>query len=334
MKNKFLLIAFATLTAGLTAQVSKKVVVEHFTNSNCGNCASRNPGFYTNLNAQTNVIHLAIHPSSPYSSCVLSQHNATENDGRTNYYGIYGSTPRLVIQGSVIANGANYGSASIFTPYLSQTTPVSIKIYQYKYANDSIVAKIVVKTVATHTLNNAKLFIALAEESVNHTGSNGEPVHYDVFRKSLTGTSGFAITIPANVDDSIVYVNKSTINNAWDFSKIFTLAILQDATTKSVIQSEEVAATTNNVATGLSKNRFVNNSFNVFINERDLYINQSQLIENATFLLHDLTGRIIFTKTLENIKEKIDLSTVTSGIYIYQIKTKNDILKTDKLFIK
>lgn len=334
MKKNILLAVVFFVSINLKAQVAKKIIVEHFTNSNCSNCASRNPGFYSNYNNQTNAIHVAIHPSSPYSSCVLSQHNVTDNDGRTNYYGIYGSTPRLVIQGTVISNGANYSSASIFTPYLSQTTPVSIKIYQYKYSTDSIVAKIVIKAVATHTLSNAKLFVALAEETVNHTGTNGETIHYDVLRKSLTSTTGLAITIPNNVGDSVVYSNKSTVNNAWNFSKIFTLAILQDASTKSVIQAEATTATTNNIATGILHNTTVNNNFTVFTNEKELHIKQNQLIQNAVLSIYDLTGRLIFNKTLEGNYEKINLSDIPTNVYLYEIKNQNNILVTDKLFIK
>ena len=151
MKKTVLLFTLIFLSQLSYSQVPKKVVVEHFTNTKCSVCASRNPGFYTNYYAQTGVIHLAVHPSSPYSACVLSQHNAAENDARTNYYGIYGSTPRLVIQGVVISSGANYSSASIFTPYLGQQSPASIKIVQSKYGNDSIRSRIVIKTEATHS---------------------------------------------------------------------------------------------------------------------------------------------------------------------------------------
>ena len=207
-------VTLITLVQFVNAQVPKKVVVEHFTNTKCSICASRNPGFYTNLNSQTGVIHLAIHPSSPYAACFLSMHNPIENDGRTNYYGIYGGTPRLVIQGTVISSSVNYSSASIFTPYLGQTSPASIKIYQYKYGNDSIRSRIVIKTEATHTLTNLSLFVALAEDTINYTGSNGESVHYDVFRKSYTGTSGISVTLPAVVGDSVVYIKSSPTNIA------------------------------------------------------------------------------------------------------------------------
>ena len=116
MKNSFAcLVALLVFNLSSKAQVPKKVIVEHFTNTVCSVCASKNPGFYTNLKNQQGVIHLAVHPSSPYTSCILSKHNVSENDARTNYYGVYGATPRLAIQGVVIASNANYSSAAIFT---------------------------------------------------------------------------------------------------------------------------------------------------------------------------------------------------------------------------
>src|SRR5260221_7207968 len=78
------------------AQVAKKIIVEHFTNTDCSICAALDPGFYANLNAHPGVLHLSIHPSAPYPNGLLYKQNATANDARTNYYGVYGSTPRLV----------------------------------------------------------------------------------------------------------------------------------------------------------------------------------------------------------------------------------------------
>src|SRR5690606_20541686 len=110
------------------AQSPRKIIVEHFTNSNCSTCASRNPGFFANLNNHPEVLHMSVHPSAPYSNCLLYQQNATDNDARTNYYGIYGGTPRIVVNGNVVSASTNYSSASIFTNYLSQTSPASIRI--------------------------------------------------------------------------------------------------------------------------------------------------------------------------------------------------------------
>jgi len=334
MKRLFLhFLALITSVQILNAQVPKKIVVEHFTNTRCSVCASRNPGFYTNLNSQTGIIHLAVHPSSPYAACVLSMHNPVENDGRTNYYGIFGGTPRLVIQGVVILGGANYSSPAIFTPYLSQTSPASIKIYQYKYGNDSIRSRIVIKTEATHTLSNLSLFVALAEDTLNYTGSNGEPVHYDVFRKSLTGTSGVSVTLPAIVGDSVVYIKSSPANVAWSFSRISTLAILQDAATKAVVQSENSLAKTNNLTTGI-KNEFVNNTnASVYFSENNIKITQNKNVESLNFMLYNISGTILINKFVETQSENVNVSNLSPGVYLYRIKSINGFLKSGKLFI-
>jgi hypothetical protein len=334
MKKSILLIAFIYIAQLGYSQVPKKVVVEHFTNTKCSVCATRNPGFYTNYNAQSGVIHLAVHPSSPYSTCVLSQHNVLENDARTNYYAIYGSTPRLVIQGVVISSGANYNSASIFTPYLGQQSPASIKIAQSKYGNDSIRSRIVIKTEALHTLGNLKLFVALAEDTLNYTGSNGEPVHYDVFRKSLTGATGINITLPATVGDSVVYSNSSMVNGAWNFSKIFTLAILQEATSKAVVQAQSIPASSNSIITGISNLYLSNSTITAALTENGILVKQDKFSENNSITLYDITGRALFNRVLMTNIETIPVSEISAGIYLYSIKSKDSIIKTGKLFIQ
>ncbi len=334
MKKIFnLFVALFVVNQLASAQVPKKVVVEHFTNTKCSICASKNPGFYANLNNQSGVIHLAVHPSAPYPACFLSMHNPVENDGRTNYYGIYGGTPRLVIQGVVVPTNANYSSASIFTPYLGLTSPASIKIYQYKYGVDSIRSTIVVKTEAAHTLNNLSLFVALAEDTINYTGSNGEPVHYDVFRKSLTGTSGISIILPSVIGDSVFYSMSSPANVAWNFSKIFTLAILQDATTKAVVQSESITAATNNLTTGIESEPANDANVNVYFAENAINISHNSKLENLKFTLHDVSGRILINKIIESDSEKLNALNFSRGIYFYRINSTNGFLKTGKLLI-
>ena len=93
------------MTFPVIAQVEQKVIIEHFTNTRCGICASRNPAFYQTLAYYPQALHIAYHPSSPYSSCAFNMHNSSENDQRTYFYNIYGGTPRAVIQGEVVAPG-------------------------------------------------------------------------------------------------------------------------------------------------------------------------------------------------------------------------------------
>lgn len=330
---KTLFIAFLSIYSVAYSQVAKKVVVEHFTNTKCSICASKNPGFYTNLNNQPGLIHLAIHPSSPYSACVFSQHNVTENDGRTNYYNIYGGTPRLVIQGVVISGSANYNAASMFTPYLGQTSPASIKILQSKYGNDSIRSTIVIKTEAAHSLGNLKLFVALAEDTINYTGSNGEPRHYDVFRKSLTGATGVSVNLPVNIGDSVVYSMSSASNVAWNFSRIRTIAILQEATSKAVVQSESVLANSNNLTTGIYSLSAHDPGVTAFAFDNSIVVKQANYKENTAITVYDITGKVLISKTLTSAQETVSLPNISAGLYLYIIMSKESVIKTGKVII-
>lgn len=333
---KKILFPFAILFVAqlINAQVPKKVVVEHFTNTKCSVCASGNPGFYTNLNSQTGVIHLAIHPSSPYASCLLSMQNQPDNNARTNYYGVFGSTPVLVIQGSVISGGTDYSLPSMFTPFLGQTSPAMIKIRQAKFGNDSIRSTIVVKTVATHTLSNLSLFVALAEDTVFYTGTNGEPKHFDVFRKAYTGASGISITLPPTVGDSVVYTKSSPANVVWNFSRIYTMAILQNAATKEVVQSESIPANLNNLTTGIFNTTTLNESASVYVIDNNIIVKQEKITDNNVITIYDVTGRVLLNKVITNNLETIVNPSLSTGVYVYAIKSKDAIIKTGKLFIQ
>ena len=335
MKNLFFLaIALLFLGPTVNAQVPKKVVVEHFTNSRCSICAGANPGFYSNLTNQTHVIHLAIHPSSPYPACIISQHNVPENDGRTNYYGIYGSTPKFVIQGVLISTAADYSSSSIFAPYTGKTSPASIRIVQTKFAGDSMRSTIIIKTEATHTLGNLVLFVALAEDTLFYTSPNGETKHFDVFRKSLTGTSGINIVLPTVIGDSIIYTKSSPSNVAWDFARINTIAILQESSSKSVVQSESYKK--NSVPTGISSQNISSSTVHVFVSdlENKIRIDQNTGLSNLKFTLYDLTGRKMIDKIFDSDTQSISTAGLSPGVYLYTVSSKTENIKTGKVVLQ
>ncbi len=302
------------------AQVEKKIVVEHFTNTNCSICGSRNPGFYTNLNSQNGVLHLAVHPSAPYASCLLYNQNATANDARTNYYGIYGSTPRLVINGVVILSSTNYASSSIFTPYQSSTTPASIHIVQQKFGADSIRSTITITTEATHSLGGLSLFVALAEDTVFYTGTNGEKQHYDVFRKSLSGTTGTSITLPAAVGSSVVLTFSSPSNSTWNFSRIYTFAMLQETNSKKLVQAEAVAPSANGTA-GVAETHTTLVA-TIFPNPTTNIVN-IQLAESAPAIVTiiSLDGKVLMKKELSLSNSQLDLSSLPTATYLLSVKT-------------
>lgn len=321
-------IAWFALINTAQAQVPMKTVVEHFTNTKCSVCAGRNPGFYSNLNNHQDVLHLAIHPSSPYPGCLLYQQNAAGNDARTNYYGVYGGTPRLVINGSVISSSANYDAAVLFSPFLSQTSPASIVISQTRYGNDSIRSRVTVKTVGSHSLGNLSLFVALAEDTVFYTGSNGEPQHFDVFRKALTPAVGLGVNLPANMGDSIVFTASATVNPVWNFSRINTYAILQQSTGKTLVQAEKYSSPV--ILSAADKNKPLAET-EVFPNpsRHTFYLNH--LPPQTRLEVFNANGKLLLSQYNEG-RTIIDLSEETAGIYFLRL-TSDEFSLTKKLVL-
>lgn len=237
---KKLLFTFFAIPLLATAQVPKKIIVEHFTNTKCSICASLNPGFYVNLTSQpVDVLHIAYHPSSPYVGCYFSQLNKVENDARTNYYGIYGSTPKIMVNGTLIQATNNYNDPAIFDPFENQTSPISVDLSQAQIG-DSIEVRVRIKRVASGTIPALLLYGGLAEDTVNYTGSNGESQHYDVFRKATFGTTGMALSAPDVVGDSIEIVQRVVALGIWNVNRMYAYAIVQEVGNRKTVQSSSL----------------------------------------------------------------------------------------------
>jgi len=304
--------------------------VEHFTNTLCSVCSSRNPGFYTNYNSQNNgnMIHLAIHPSSPYSACIFNKHDKLANDDRTKYYNVFGATPRLVINGVPVSTSSSFNSPNLFAPYLTETTPVSIILNQQKTANDSVRVKVVLKTVASHNLGTQNLFVALAEDTIWYNAPNGENEHFDVFRKSLFGTSGTSVVIPSVVGDSLVFVKTVAVHSDWDIDQIFALAILQNESDKKVTQSEALTPSENDEL-ALSVAQVVNeSSISVYPNPAKT---QLKIVSDSPVLTKysviSITGTEWKSGTFSSTIE-LNVSNLPNGVYFVSLESeKGSLLK-------
>lgn len=324
MKNQLLLFLLLCGTfIGAQAQaVAKRIVVEHFTNTRCGICANRNPGFFNNLANHPDVLHLSVHPSSPYPSCVLHQANTTENNARTNYHGVFGGTPRLVVQGTALSSGANYGSAAIFTPYQSQTTPVSMTLWQTKNGN-AIDVSLVIKAEEVNNIGMAKLFLAVAEDTVFYNAPNGESRHYNVFRKTFTGApQGMDVAVPANPGDSIVITASMTAEAAWVFERAFAIAILNDAADRSVIQATASNPSDNTPLPVVSTREVNTLPVGLFPNPvKDVLNIQLEYSDTPTTLrLLDSQGRVVLTQT--RAASTLDMGQLPNGIYWLELEAE------------
>lgn len=330
-KSTIIIILFINLTVFSNAQVARKIIVEHFTNTECSICTSRNPGLNANFNLHPQVLHLSIHPSSPYASCFLSQQNTIDNNARANYYGVFGGTPRIVINGSVVSSSINYADTTLFSNYAG-LSPFTIAIKQYAISLDSILTRIVIHRVAGGIpTGSASLFVGLVEDTVFGNGGNGELEHFNVLRRSLFTSQGMPVTLPSNIGDSLVLNMTEKYSAFWDQDRIATVAILQDPTGKQAIQSELSTTAKSSLVLGVSTIPKKIAAIHVFPNPatNNLFIeNQNNKI--FTYKIININGAIVKSNTTQS--NEIDVSDLSNGTYTLKVFNE-DISAIQKIVV-
>ncbi len=321
--KKFLLPAFlfiALVPESIAQVVPKRVVVEHFTNTLCSICASRNPGFYTNLQAFPDVLHIAFHPSAPYPACPLNQHNVAENDARTNYYGVYGGTPRLVIQGAVIPANTPYTDPTLFQSEMNMFTTFDLSASLTETSPGMLEVRTVIRKTEIDVTADLILYAALVEDTLFFNAGNGENIHYDVFRKSVYGAP-LPVSVAMAVGDSVVNTMQVPLNSVWNREGMYVVAMLQNPD-KTMVQ----AAQSNHLPVTSGIQSFENKAIAYYPNPVKDKLNLG-LEKMTSYKLMDALG-----KTVQEgmVQAELSLKQLPAGIF-YLMLSSNQGNKTLKV---
>jgi hypothetical protein len=301
------------------AQVQKNVVVELFSNTRCSVCGALEPGIFNTLNHYPNLIQIAFYPSAPYPNCFFSQQNKSEYDGRTKYYGVFGSTPRLFIQGTEVNNIID---STVVNPFLNQLSNYEIKLVHKKTSpTDAFITATIIKR-ATDTQTSAKLYLAIGEDSVAYAAPNGINTHYGVMRKALTDSSGILITLPTNIGDSIMVSKGYAVSTSWNHSNISGYAFLANQTDKSIINANTEKLFIGTFS-GIENNAV--NTTTIYPNPAcNSFIKISSPIA-TNYEIMDYSGKTMHLGTLNEGVNAIHLDFLASGSYI--LKTGDIVQK-------
>ena len=237
MQKQLLLLTLCLLTTAHSAQTSAKryVLIEHFTNSKCSSCARKIPAFYNLIDDYPDDIHhISIHPPYPYSTCALYQANTTENKGRSDFYGVFG-TPSVALNGVLQPISTPLLSNTTLQEYLGDTSPLWLKVEE-SGPNNARVATITAHSLSAIPGGSYKIYAAVMEKTINFNGGNGELVHHDVFRKMLAGINGSDFT-PAPAGQTVTHTFNFSINANWNANEIYVLAWVQNTATEEVLNS-------------------------------------------------------------------------------------------------
>lgn len=239
MKKISALLMGLFLTAFLFAQASAKkyLLIEHFTNSRCSVCASKNPAFY-NLIGQSqyadDIHHISIHPMFPYPSCVFYQANTVENAAWTGLYPVQG-TPSIALNGALQNPSTPILTETKLQTYLGLTSPLALQVVE-SGPNNARSVQVNAKALGDIPAGNYKIFVAIAEKTVNQQTPNGESVHHDVFRKMLTEVSGDAFQAPS-LGGTVTFNYEYSIPGTWNPDEVYVLAFVKEVDTKQVLNS-------------------------------------------------------------------------------------------------
>ncbi|NQU35268.1 MAG: hypothetical protein HQ521_18735, partial [Bacteroidetes bacterium] len=185
MKKTFIVILGLIFSLSIMAQVEKKVIIEHFTNTKCSICASKNPALYQTLEDFPQVLHIAYHPSAPYASCIFSQHNPIQNDARAYFYDVYGGTPRAIIQGEVLLIQTPLVKDDDIESRLGLTSDFKVIMTNTQVSGIDYKVTIQIEKVSGDQEDEIFVYAGLAEKEISYNAPNGEDLHHDVYRKMI-----------------------------------------------------------------------------------------------------------------------------------------------------
>lgn len=342
-KHLLVVIALVMVTASVFSQAQKLVLLENWTSSTCGPCASNNPALKQwisdNWNALTCVSYHVGWPSPGNDPMYL--HNPVQSYDRRYYYGV-NSVPAGYMQGvhNYVGSPFPFSNMSVFYNfYTGQSASTSVVVTDTRIAGDSIRANVTVTNFSALPTGTYNLRVMAIERWVVYTsppGTNGETVFGNVFRKSMPNSTGTSInTAPGTYNFTFTY----KIDPVWKDSSMYTMAFIQNDVDKTIVNSGRpgmlvgIEPYSNETPDRFILEQNYPNPFNPTTNIKFALPKD----DNITLKVYDVVGNEVKTLVDGNHKSGsyniyFDASNLSSGIYFYTLKTSN-FTETKKMML-
>ncbi len=238
----------------------KKSLVERYTNSQCGPCASLNSAWYNattaSLLSSKLISHLVYNVNWPSETDPMYLLNSTDNSARWRYYGV-NSVPWIVVNGTTISTSSSTNLTSAVSTGNSQFSPFKIILTPVKFSNNviNVHIKIFRDPADVTTFAKTKLKVALTEKTVVVTPAL-EAAYYSIARKMLPDGKGMAFNIPSpgdSIELDLMYIPTTNFTQAVNFDSIRVVTFIQSDQTKEIYQSAmEDLTISNNINSAFS----------------------------------------------------------------------------------
>ncbi len=248
--KKILLIIFICALLIPSYAHDKKTLVERFTNSGCGPCATLNNAWYNATTSQLigsgAMTHIVYNVDWPFANDPMYLLNSADDNLRRGYYGV-NAVPWIDINGTDFNTGS--GSAAFVSAVNNgnaEFAPFSIVLTPEIFPNNVINVHVTINRDAGDVTvfgDNVKLQVGITEKTVAYASPqpNGESSFFSITRKMLPDGHGTLLTIPApgeTVEMDLSYIPTTEFLNLVNMDSLRIVAFIQDDDTKEVFQSE------------------------------------------------------------------------------------------------
>jgi hypothetical protein len=331
--KRFFILSVVSLILGISvlqAQNPRILILECFTESGCGPCASQNPAIDALLEANQDVmVAVKYHVEWPSGTDPMYHHNPSDNGARTNYYGV-NAVPYEVLCGNLV-NGSMPTQAQI-NNYSAQEAPVDLRVsFELNAAEDSIFVNVMGKALSPIS-GNLKLQVAVIEKLVQFPsapGPNGERTFRNVMKKMLPSATGSALPSELFADDYFAYSFSWALANVYDKSQLSVVAWVQNNDDKTIYQAcsvketftpfYTVEASLNNILH--AKSLVCSGSMNP---DFELTNFGSQAITSAV-IEAVVNGEVVKTYEWTGILPSLKKTTVNMGEILFSVQDENDL---------
>ena len=227
-----LLLTFAVLL-NISAQ-KRLVLIEEFTNTGCGPCASWSPILDSCINYRLgDCIAIKYHSSYPDKNDEFYNYDPTAHQTKVDFYHVTG-VPTTFVNGEELGE-RSYSFLNQAITYCMQQ-PLYFDLSVSKQLSGNVMG-VMVKGTPYYNIeegSDLRLFVCAIEEHIEAAKpySNGETELNYTMREMITAPTGYPIT--ANLEE-LNYENECTTDAFDNISELGVVAFIQNMTTKEVL---------------------------------------------------------------------------------------------------
>ena len=167
--KKFLSLLTLSLIIGIgviNAQNQRTVVLECFTSTTCGPCASANPALDNLINNNADkLIAIKYHVNWPAAGDPMNLHNPGDVSSKVSFYSI-NAVPYSVGDGTWVGNSGSVSQAMI-NQWAAVDSPIDMRMtYYFNAAQDTMFVVVMGRASSAINSNSLKLNISVIEKTI------------------------------------------------------------------------------------------------------------------------------------------------------------------------